>query len=110
MKVRELLYWLQGAFEINDDQFFLTAPAAGKLQEKLSKVDKKQADPQVIETIGYIKALTEEILAADRPVTQKRLSDKIKVHLNDIFVHAIEPSIKGDQKPQQKKGSDIVAC
>lgn len=93
MTNREFMYWLQGYFELSDEQAprpALTVEQVMVIRNHLNlvrKVEKKLEEfPSWLE--GFLDS--HEGLTAEA-------TDKIKVKLASVFKHEIDPSYKGDQ-------------
>jgi hypothetical protein len=102
MKAVEFAYWLQGYFEIKGgDAPFSNAQAQQVLEKaKAVKAENGPAETQAHSFADYAKGLL-------FPVSVEEQSDRflaaatkeLKTKLHDLFVHAIDPSVPGDQEP-----------
>ncbi len=100
MKAAEFAYWLQGYFEIKGGDAPLSNAQAQQILEKVKsvKAENNPVEAQANSFSDYAKGLL-------FPVTLEDQSDKflasvtkeLKTKLNDLFVHAIDPSLPGDQ-------------
>jgi hypothetical protein len=110
---RDFAYWLQGKFEIDDgnNHAYMTLAQAKKILEKANSVD-VSAGADVDNFVIYAKNLLfpagENMGDSD---FYSEAATKLRRKLNDLFVHAIDPTIQGDQtqlkeihKPGGKKG------
>ena len=100
MRKQEFAYWLQGYFEISGGTS-ISLDAAALIKEKLenAKKDKATQSADFDHFLGQAEAFI-TILVSDTtdPGTRELLGKEISKALNDLFVHAIDPSYKGDQK------------
>ena len=101
MKATEFVYWLQGYFEINGAGNDLTQAQAQAVFKKAESAKSGQGDVE--------EKAQEFVKFADRilyPTTLENFVDakylktatqELKAKLNDLFIHAIDPSYDGDQ-------------
>lgn len=98
MKATEFAYWLQGYFEIDGNDKPLDNAQAKKVLER-AKQSKPDGNAQAQSFADY----TAGVLF---PVTVEDQSDKflatvtreLKTKLNDLFIHAIDPNVPGNQE------------
>jgi hypothetical protein len=99
---QQLAYFVQGFFEIGEDQAVLTDATAKKLVHIILNMDEKGETATLI--LDALKVSPELDITANLDGA----SAKIKQGLHDIFVHVIDPNIEGDQKAllEVHSGSD----
>lgn len=119
MKARAFSFWLQGYFEINGDDKPLSVQQMCQIRARLDKVDPGFSEGQIsafeawlrgsLDTVQLLPQIQQEAIAAAVTV-------EIKQRLNNVFVHAIDPTITGDQnqhrrthRPEGKPGGGIEA-
>lgn len=119
MKAREFAYWLQGYFEISGHETPAVVPAQVEIiSKKLDTVELTSGEDQINEMIGYIKSKLEILKYLAEPNNQMNqvlyheIGISVAKKLDDVFLHAIDPSAKNDQKSKPPKGGNtgIVAC
>lgn len=103
MKATEFCYWLQGYFEISGADSTLSYNQFNQLRKKLAQVSKDQTPGS--DFVTYLRGVLDAVqqlplvTQADQAPTFTAL---IKARLNDTFLHAIDPTIKGDQQQQRR--------
>jgi len=101
MKARELIYFIQGYFEIAEaggNSAALTVEQFKAIKKLIKDVDKKPTnnatDQACMATIKFIDG----ILSTDpTPANLKSTSKLIKERLNDTFLHSVDQSYDGNQ-------------
>lgn len=105
MNARDFAYFAQGFFELNSDAESLTEKQAKQLYKKAESVVKGQGgiEDKAQEVVEYTKGLlffaTQNHSNAD--LVRQFLSSStqaLKEKLNNLFVHAIDPTVPGDQQ------------
>lgn len=100
MKAAEFAYWLQGYFEIKGGEEPLSN-AQG--QAILAKAKAVKADAGTVEEKAH--SFADYAAGLLFPISVEDQSDKflaavtkeLRTKLNDLFVHAIDPTLPGDQ-------------
>jgi hypothetical protein len=106
MKAIEFAYYLQGYFEINGGEAGLTGAQAKTVLKKAESVTHGQGAAE--EATQAFAAFTKGVLftagRVNRPAPElmKAITDDLKQRLNDLFVHAIDPTVPGDQTAHRK--------
>lgn len=104
MRAREFAFWLQGYFEINGTDAALTPAQAKTVLAKAEKTDLSgadAADQKAAVFVSYAKgalASVNYVQPADQQSVLKGVTDKLRSDLNDLFIHAIDPTLPGDQQ------------
>ena len=101
MKARELIYFIQGYFEIAEaggNAAALTVEQFKAIKKLIKDVDKKPTnnatDKACMATINFIDG----ILSTDpKPENLGSISKLIKEKLNDTFLHSVDKSYEGNQ-------------
>ncbi len=109
MRAREFAFWLQGYFELSGPSGSLTVKQANDILTKLQKVDTTGTDAVdqkaaayanfakgALDAIGYV-------LPQDQQAVLAGVTRKLRADLDNLFVHAIDPSIPGDQQQHRNK-------
>ena len=117
MNAREFAFWLQGAYEVGGENFVISNVIADKINVQLKRVSTENMGVDLAEFIGYVTAKLEDFNTLTSQDARLNVSNAIGQKLNDVFVHAIDPTIKGDQKNlrnlhggiNQKKDNGVVA-
>jgi hypothetical protein len=105
MNARDFAYFAQGFFELNDGAKSLTEAQAKQLYKKAESVVKGQGgvEDKAQEVVDYTKGLlffatqnhpNSDVISTFLSSSTKALKEK----LNDLFVHAIDPTVPGDQQ------------
>jgi hypothetical protein len=107
MKATEFVYWLQGYFEITGTTTTTLTPyqAQQVLQKAESVKDDGQsnADTQARDFVAYTKGVLFPVTQSiDDQKFLKAVSDNMQKKLNDLFIHAIDPAIPGDQQQHRQ--------
>jgi hypothetical protein len=100
MKATEFAYWLQGYFEIDGNDKPLSNAQAKKVLEraKSAKSDGGAVDNKAQSFADYTAGALFPVTIEDQ--SEKFLGTitrELKSKLNDLFIHAIDPAIPGDQ-------------
>lgn len=107
MKAVEFAYWLQGYFEINGGEPVLSTTQLRQLNERAESVQAgndaaELAAKSYVDFTKGMLSLMPETGEVDAGMA-KGISDKLRTRLNALFVHAIDPTIKGDQQVLRRK-------
>jgi hypothetical protein len=99
MKATDFAYYLQGFFEITGGANALTETQAKNLFKKAESVEAGGgAEAKAQAFVDYTKGI---LFAADQgladPSYLSAATNNLRTKLNDLFVHAIDPSYAGDQ-------------
>ena len=105
MTPRSFAYWLQGYFEIQDDNTPLNAEKSKAILKKIEAVDmsERNVDPRIARSIGYIEGQLETAVKIGYEDVFDEITKNIKTRLNRVFRHAIDPTIEGDQKDLKRR-------
>lgn len=100
MKAAEFAYWLQGYFEIKGGDAPLSNAQASQILQraKAVKADAGPVEAQAHSFADYAAGLLFPVSVEDQ--SDKFLASvtrELKTKLNDLFVHAIDPTLPGDQ-------------
>lgn len=121
MKAVEFAYWLQGYFEIEGGNAALSGNQLRQIAQKADKVaaGNDAAEQSAKSYVDYVRGALSLLPASGAVDTgmAEKLSGNMRTKLNDLFIHAIDPTIEGDQKhfrevhrPDDKKpGGGLVA-
>ena len=106
MKARDFAYWLQGYFEINGSASALTQVQAVQVFDKATSVT-AGTDPVELKAQNFVSytqgALSSVSYAAPTVDFLIAATADLKSKLNDLFIHAIDPSLPGDQAVNRQK-------
>jgi hypothetical protein len=99
MKAVEFAYWLQGYFEIEGSSSVLTQAQLSSIKERAEKVQasRDQVELQAKSFVDYVLGAISAVPARRDEQARATVSQNIRQKLNDLFVHAIDPSYSGDQ-------------
>jgi hypothetical protein len=103
MRAREFAYWLQGYFEIEGAAESLTSAQARKILGKLEKVDMTGGDAAEQKAAAFASfakgGLTgiSYVSEAEQASALRNFTQTLRSSLNDLFIHAIDPTLPGDQ-------------
>ena len=118
MKAVEFAFWLQGYFEISGGAPELSGDQLRAIAKKAEtvKAENTPAEQAAKSYTDYVRGAL-SLLPEGGPVDTGmavKISNNLQGKLNDLFVHAIDPSIQGDQqrfrdihRPGRKPGSDV---
>jgi hypothetical protein len=98
MKATEFAYYLQGYFEIDGNDRALTNAQAKKVLER-AKQSKPDGNAQAQSFADYTAGVLFPVTVEDQ--SDKFLSTvtrELKTKLNDLFIHAIDPNVPGNQE------------
>jgi hypothetical protein len=101
MKAAEFAYWLQGYFEIKGGDTPLTNAQATQVLQRAKAV---KAGADTVEAQAH--SFADYAAGLLFPVSVEEQSDKflasvtkeLRTKLNNLFVHAIDPTLPGDQE------------
>lgn len=101
MKARDFAFWLQGYFEILSTDAPLTIAQGRQVAEKLEQVDDTSDDK-----VGKFAEFARGLMAAvqslpgepQKEAALQGITPMLRKALNDVFLHAIDPTIKGEQQ------------
>ena len=102
MKAVDFAFWLQGHFEIKGDNAPLTRQQADVVLKKAQTVvaGPGAAEAQAQVFVSFAQGAL--LMATQSPVLDNGAltfaTDTLRNKLNDLLVHAIDPTIKGDQE------------
>ncbi len=108
MRAREFAFWLQGYFELDGTTSPLSVQQAKLVLAKAGKVE-AGTDPVEQSAGAYIHfakgalSSVEYLDAADQVKVLAGITNKLRSDLNNLFVHAIDPSMPGDQQQHRSK-------
>jgi hypothetical protein len=122
MKAVEFAYWLQGYFEIDGTAPVLTTSQLRKINARAEAVQ-AGTDAAELSAKSYVD-FTKGALSLLPPSGEadagmaRGISENLRTRLNDLFIHAIDPAIKGDQSQLRKthrpdddnKGGVVAMC
>lgn len=102
MKAVEFAFWLQGYFEISGGTPELSGDQLRTISKKAEtvKAENSPAEQSAKSYVDYLRGAL-SLLPEGGPVDTgmaKNISANLQGKLNDLFVHAIDPSIQGDQQ------------
>lgn len=98
MKAVDFAYWLQGYFEMTGEGAALTAAQAEKIHLKAKTVE-AGTSPSEAEARNFVSFAQGVLMLARQPGADLGLATAtLKTRLNDLFVHAIDPTMQGDQQ------------
>ena len=108
MKATDFAYWLQGFFEISEYDPNLSKKQALQILEKAQSV-KAGTDPvetKVQNFVSYTQGVLTSLTYAPKEENNleflKKVTVDLKERLNNIFIHAIDPAVPGDQQQLRK--------
>lgn len=105
MKATNFAYWLQGYFELNGSDASLTEKQAKNLLQKAESVTRGQ-DKAEEQAQGFVEYTKGALLAVKQgvatPALLNMVTNELKTKLNDLFIHAIDPTVPGDQQQHRK--------
>jgi len=100
MKAVEFAFWLQGYFELTGGADPLTATQAQKIAQKAAtvKAGTGEAEAKANDYVAFAQGV---LLMAGQTADGAALgfaTQTLKSRLNDLFLHAIDPTMQGDQQ------------
>lgn len=104
MKNTDFAYWLQGYFEIKNQDESLTREQALLILEKitLTRDTKTPAEENTASFVQECKTILEFSSSEGNSGMLAHATESIRTKLNDVFEHVIDPSYEGDQKKFNK--------
>jgi len=110
MKAVDFAYWLQGYFEVAGEGTTMTAAQAEKISQKAKTVD-AGSGPAEAEARNFVSFTQGVLVLAKQPGADLALvGTTLKTRLNELFLHAIDPAVPGDQpqlrRTHRPKGDD----
>ena len=98
--LREFAFFMQGYFEINGDIAPIGPRQIEAIDKKLQRLELSEGTaPKLLEFVGMVKGVLPLLKDQNLPrEMHDQITKQIKDQLNDVFVHAIDPTIKGDQQ------------
>ncbi len=108
MRAREFAFWLQGFFELNGRDEALSVDQSKLVLQKLQKV---QTGTDLVEQSAgaYVQFAKGALTSIEflEPYEQAKvlvgITAKLRVDLDNLFVHAIDPSMPGDQEQHRSR-------
>jgi hypothetical protein len=120
MKATEFAYWLQGYFEIKGGDAPLSNTQAQQILQK-AKTVKADATPVEVQSRSFVDYAAGMLFPASLEEQPDKflsaVTRELKTKLNDLFIHAIDPTLPGDQeklrethKPDDKRPRIEAMC
>jgi hypothetical protein len=102
MKATDFAFFLQGFFEIDGGTQALTKKQARQVLEKADSVvpGEGEAENKAAAFVAYTQGVL--TTALDAGSVSETTTNRLRSKLNDLFIHAIDPTIPGDQEHLRK--------
>ena len=99
MNAVQFAFWLQGYFEIQGGTPSLNTNQAQAVLKKAQAVraENSEAEREAGAFVAFTEGTLSVALEARDPALLTSTTGRLATKLNDLFIHAIDPTIQGDQ-------------
>ncbi len=110
MRAREFAFWLQGFFEIDGSTNAMTTRQAKDIVAKIEKVDmtataNDDSDKKAQAFVQFANGALSPVFympQENQAAFLEGVTARLRKDLNDLFVHAIDATIPGDQSQHRR--------